>query len=412
MLKPGNCAIVIDALIKKESRIFDPNWFAFDMQTMGLLSEKLSIDQFKDFLSKIDKDKILIRQDINTQTLARCLKRIDRSKWLPFLKSGTGQEFLAQLRKGRLDLKAVLKLGLDPEESAALLIKHFSSASDITSLMYYLKRLSASKREDTLIAFIKADPSIIDRFILERTIYFLGMEIEDPRKIIQLLRERIDTIINGQLDRLRGFLHQFSTGQCDLLLPHIIDKILPFIKTKADFDIIRARFTPETCASNPHFQLFSTVFAIAEHPLKEDDTLLKDYVEHALANLRSLDVSSDIAPLQLRLSAALNSVSSIEVRAVKQYMAELIQKAAQCGFSGKSYRDKVTAIQDALLRMPLDARGTVLTGEPNPVQTAICKGRLSGQNKSELLDKVKRIAVALRDGDHPAPSTPGGQSIP
>ena len=173
------------------------------------------------------------------------------------------------------------------------------------------------------------------------------------------------------------------------ILPSIMDKIPPLIETKAHLDLVSAFFDPEAVMSNRHFQLLRTVFAIADQSAKADDSLLKAYVDNALANIRAMEATSDVDALQSTLSRTLHSVSSTEVRAVKQYMTELIQKAAQCGFSGKRYRDKVASIQEALSRMPPETRGTVLYGEKIQYKPLFVKVGCLDKTKAHYWIKLK-----------------------
>ena len=417
-LSENNVGIVIDALKQKTTGIFDQKPQQISLTALGQLSKKLSVDHFQAFLKIIETQDIIIKFDNSSRhhrhqvidLLSMSLNQLDRSKWLVFLSEwpALGKErynFYAneslpvildnafpRRELHEKDIVKFLKLDLSPQESAVLFRENTLRKEDV--FWYYIGCIPLGKRADTLIA--NAGGFV---FTMEKLFNHIdALAHDDLAKTLRAMSDKMARELHGDIDALTNFIHKLSQPQRSIFLSHMIENMLPLIKTKADLNRVSAYFTPEERATNRYLQLLSTTFSIAEHPAVPNDMLLKAYVADALARINAFDDRSDIDGLQLALSSTLDSLRSTEVLAVNQYIYELMQKSSQCGFLVSGYSRKAASIREALSKIPPESRGTVLTGEVNPVQRAITKGSFTGQEKGALLDKVKGMKERLRAG--------------
>lgn len=421
-LSKNNCEILINAFIKKAPTFFDTDRQFISMDALGELSKKISTDQFKTLLSTLINHKVMIdtfynkKRSTGNYSIQQCLEILDPPTRLVFLtqawptlspkliipvydrrnKASVGWERESYNLAMNLFYRSNGRLGLSPEESGALFKGFPVECQESEYIKPYLEQVHPIKRADTIIAIVNSNPSIIKK-VDDFKVLFDDLEPEQLAKTVRSLSDVISQKIEGRLDYLKTFLSSLSAAQRTIVLDTMMDKITPLIKTKADLKFLGTYFSTIELESNRYVKLLSTVFAIAEQSVKADDRLLSDYVDHAIASIREVKSTSDVDELQSRLSATLQSVNSTEVRAVRQYLGTLIQKAAQCGIiNGPIYRKKVTDITDALSKMSPDSRGTVLTGASNPVQMAIKTRAFSKTQKPSILEKVKKIEAELR----------------
>ena len=126
--------------------------------------------------------------------------------------------------------------------------------------------------------------------------------------------------------------------------------------------------------------------------------LLHAEIHIALHKVLRIKQHKNVATLQEEFSYMLDSVTSHEVQAIKQYSQTLKAKTTcVSGFFKKSPWSKAREIERALCDMPIVARGTVLSQDNNLVKTAISKSRTPGKKHSQGLFKVQRILENLRD---------------
>jgi len=203
-------------------------------------------------------------------------------------------------------------------------------------------------------------------------------------------------------EQLKSLLRRLNLEQRCFLLPNIFDSIVidaltPAIEIIYDLKEIGEYFTFEHCASNQYYKLFYKIFDIYINRISLNDIKLIEYITFAITKIKHLELPGVFDKLDLEFSEVLSSVNSYEVMAVKIYIMELKAIPVMFGSSHKKNSwTKAQDIENALVAMSPETRGTVLSQDTNPVKTAISISLITGKVSGAPLAKVQRILEDLR----------------
>lgn len=207
---------------------------------------------------------------------------------------------------------------------------------------------------------------------------------------------------------INGFLVILSAltpNDRSLLLstPFMVNTILHQRLEIYQLDKIVSYFSPEEQRNYLYFALFRKALRIfRHHRLGYYDPLIYEYFVETINRIRwPLDEDS-LHELDRNLSATLNSVTSLQLKAVEQYVDELRKRARQCiGFFYPGSNKKALQIVAALLRVPPQLRGSVLSRpfESNLVLQAIARIEGSEKWNRTALARVHKIHAQLRAAD-------------
>ena len=401
-LGQDNCGIIIDALARKDKGTFPKQAFFHDL---GKLSYKLTSEQFTKALGAIQMHRNLpLGGSVRSFILPDALPLIERSKWItvltivwPFVARSSFVVHDSQNKGFKGLFKSIRSFNLSPEEFTVLFRGLGPGMCSPIYLASDLLKLPATQRADALIAIANTDPLLL-KSVKDYGNLLVGLPNQDVVKTIHALS---GLKISNELHLLRAFLSA-PRRPADLtnVLSNILSYIAPLLKTKTDLQTIGAYFNPQARDSNRYYQLFSKVFAIEDYPVGFDDRKLSAYVADAKTRIRDLESPGVFDALNEEFSAVLRSVASPEVRAVKQYIEQLRHKKDRCTTIFKNdCTEKAHEIERALCDIDPQNRGTVVTGGPNPVTTAITTGRISKKVNPVGLVKVEQILAQLRNAE-------------
>lgn len=204
---------------------------------------------------------------------------------------------------------------------------------------------------------------------------------------------------------IHGFLVILSAltpNDRSLLLstPFMVNTILQYRLEIYQLDRIVSYFSPEERRNYLYFALFRKAIKIrSRHCLGYYDPLIDEYFVEMTNRIRwPLDEDS-LHALDRNLSATLDSLTSLQLKAVRQYIDELRERARQCiGFFYPGSYKKAGEIEAALLRVPPQLRGSVLSCpfESNLVLQAIARIEGSEKWNRTALARVHKIHAQLR----------------